>query len=62
MSAEQLWETTLNPDTRRLQRVQWGTLGFEATVRMFEMLMGKGEAGQRRTWLEAKGNLAQIDI
>jgi len=62
MSAEQLWETTLNPDTRRLQRVQWGTLGFEATVRMFEMLMAKGESGQRRTWLEAKGNLAQVDI
>jgi len=62
MSAEQLWETTLNPDTRRLQRVQWGALGRDETVRMFDMLMGKGEAGQRRTWLEAKGNLAQIDI
>jgi len=62
MNAEQLWETTLNPDTRRLQRVQWGQLGFDATVRMFELLMAKGEAGQRRTWLEAKGNLAQVDI
>jgi len=62
MSAEQLWETTLNPDTRRLQKVQWGELGFEQTTHMFNMLMGKGEAGQRRTWLEEKGNLAQIDI
>jgi len=26
------------------------------------MLMGKGESGARRTWLEDKGNLAEVDI
>lgn len=62
MSAEQLWETTMNPDTRRLMRVDWGGMGREATVRMFDMLMGKGESGQRRVWLEEKGNLAEVDV
>lgn len=62
MSAEQLWDTTMNPDTRRLMAVHCGELGVEATVRMFDMLMGKGESGQRRSWLEEKGNLADVDI
>lgn len=62
MSAEQLWDTTMNPDTRRLMPVLYGQLGLEGTEQMFHMLMGRGEAAQRRTWLEAKGNLADVDI
>ncbi len=62
MSAEQLWDTTMNPDTRRLVQVRHGGEGTEASRRMFDMLMGKGEAAQRRAWLEEKGNLADIDI
>lgn len=62
MSPEQLWETTLNPDTRRLLRVEYGDLGLEQTRQMFSMLMGKGESSQRRLWIEDKGNLAQVDI
>ena len=62
MSPEQLWETTLNPDTRRLLRVQYGELGPDRTRQMFGMLMGKGESSQRRQWIEEKGNLAQVDI
>ncbi|TCT05363.1 DNA topoisomerase IV subunit B [Paralcaligenes ureilyticus] len=62
MSAEQLWDTTMNPDTRRLMPVVCGELGIEATTRMFDMLMGKGESAQRRTWLEEKGNLAELDV
>jgi topoisomerase-4 subunit B len=62
MSPEQLWETTLNPDTRRLLRVEYGELGLEQTRQMFSMLMGKGESSQRRLWIEDKGNLAQVDI
>ena len=35
MNAEQLWETTLNPDTRRLLQVSFGSLGFDATAAAF---------------------------
>lgn len=62
MSPEQLWETTMNPDTRRMLPVGYGELDPAQTNRMFDMLMGKGESGQRRTWLEEKGNLADVDI
>ena len=62
MSAEQLWDTTMNPDTRRLLPVQLGDLGAEATQIMFNMLMGKGESQQRRQWLEEKGDLAELDV
>ena len=62
MSPVQLWETTMNPDTRRMLPVAYGTLGPEATTAMFDMLMGKSESGARRTWLEDKGNLAEVDI
>jgi topoisomerase-4 subunit B len=62
MSPEQLWDTTLNPDTRRLLPVAYGSLGRDNTLELFDMLMGKGESAQRRSWLESKGNLADIDI
>lgn len=62
MSAEQLWETTMNPDTRRLSPVRLGELDFDATVARMNMLMGKGEAAARRGWLEEKGNEAEADI
>ncbi|KAG0162242.1 hypothetical protein DFQ30_002547, partial [Apophysomyces sp. BC1015] len=54
MNAEQLWDTTMNPDTRRLMPVRLGELDFDATVGRMTMLMGKGEAAARRSWLEEK--------
>lgn len=62
MSAEQLWDTTMNPDTRRLSPVALGDLDFDATVARMTMLMGKGEAASRRSWLEEKGNEVEADI
>ncbi|WP_233862676.1 DNA topoisomerase IV subunit B [Paraburkholderia adhaesiva] len=62
MSAEQLWDTTMNPDTRRLSPVALGELDYEATVARMTMLMGKGEAASRRSWLEEKGNEVEADI
>ncbi len=62
MNAEQLWETTMNPDTRRLLPVELGEFDVTATSARFTMLMGKGEASARRAWLEEHGNEALVDI
>jgi len=62
MSAAQLWETTMNPDTRRLSPVALGDFDPAQTDAMMNMLMGKGEAAQRRAWLEEHGNEVQADI
>jgi len=62
MSAEQLWETTLNPDTRRLMPVNLGFHTNEDTVSRFNLLMGRGEASARRAWLEEKGHEVEVDV
>ena len=62
MSAEQLWETTLNPDTRRLLPVRLGKLDFSGTEGLITKLMGKGEAAARRELMELHGDAVEIDI
>ena len=62
MNAEQLWETTMNPDTRRLLPVALGEFDLDFSEARFNMLMGKGEAAARRTWIEEHGNEAEADI
>ena len=62
MNAEQLWETTMNPDTRRLLPITLGAFDQAASESRFTMLMGKGEAAARRAWIEEHGNEAEADI
>lgn len=62
MNAEQLWETTLNPDTRRLMPVQLGPFDFVQTAAEMTKLMGKGEAASRRELMELHGDAVEIDI
>jgi len=62
MNAEQLWETTLNPDTRRLMQVQLGAVDFEQTASLMTRLMGKGEAAARRELMELHGDAVEVDI
>src|SRR5688572_13456160 len=62
MSAEQLWDTTLNPDTRRLLPVCFGELGFVATEGSLTRLMGKGEAASRRELMELHGDAVDVDV
>jgi topoisomerase-4 subunit B len=62
MSAEQLWETTLNPDTRRLLPVQLGSFDFLQTEQLMTQLMGKGEAAARRELMELHGDAIEIDV
>ncbi len=62
MSAEQLWETTLNPDTRRLLQVRLGRMDFTATQGEITKLMGKGEAAARRELMEIRADDIEIDV
>jgi topoisomerase-4 subunit B len=62
MNAEQLWETTMNPDTRRLLPVKLGDFSQGDASARFNMLMGKGEAAARRAWIEEHGNETEADI
>ena len=62
MNAEQLWETTMNPDTRRLLPVALGGFDHGESSARFNMLMGKGEAAARRAWIEEHGTETEADI
>ena len=58
MDPEQLRETTMNRDTRRL--VQLTVSGRDKTDQLMDMLLAKKRSKDRRTWLETKGNLAEV--
>jgi topoisomerase-4 subunit B len=62
MSAEQLWDTTLNPDTRRLLPIELGPLDNAGTENLMMQLMGKGEAAARRELMELHGDSIEIDV
>lgn len=62
MNAEQLWDTTLNPDTRRLLPVAFGALDFAQTTDSLTKLMGKGEAQARRELMELHGDAVEVDV
>ena len=62
MNPEQLKDTTMNPDTRRLLPVRVRDGADDLTRRMFVMLMGKGEAASRRSWMESRGHEVEADI
>lgn len=62
MSDDQLRETTLSPETRRLMPVSFGDLSYEESLEMFDMLMGRGEAAMRRVWMENNGDQVEVDI
>lgn len=59
MNAEQLWDTTMNPETRTLRRVTIDN-GVEAD-RIFSMLMGD-DVPPRRAFIESHAKYANIDV
>lgn len=61
MNPEQLWETTLNPDTRRMLPVSLED-GMDPSNEIFNMMMARENASQRREWMETYGNLVDADV
>jgi DNA gyrase subunit B len=59
MNAEQLWETTMNPETRTLKQVNVESM-VEAD-HLFSMLMGD-EVPPRREFIEKNAKYAKVDV
>lgn len=62
MNPEQLWETTLSPDTRRLVPVMIREDDIEQTLKMMNLLLNKKQSQDRNKWISEKGDLLDIDI
>ena len=60
MNPSQLRESTIHPDTRRL--VQLTIDDGNETGALMDMLLGKKRAGDRKAWLERKGDLATLEV
>ncbi len=60
MNPPQLRETTMDPNTRRL--VQLTLDDYSGTQELMDMLLAKKRAGDRKAWLESKGDLAQVQV
>ena len=58
MNPKQLRETTIHPDTRRL--VQLTLDAGDETYRIMDMLLARKRSGDRKSWLQAKGDLAEV--
>ena len=55
MNPDELKETAMNPETRRLIRITQGA-DPDLVLNTFTMLMGKKEAERRRRWMELEGD------
>jgi topoisomerase IV subunit B len=62
MSPEQLWETTMNPDTRRLVRMVLDQKEIKKVRETFEKLMDSGEAEGRRNWMREHWKSVEADV
>ncbi len=60
MNPLQLRESTIDPDTRRL--LQFKISDDKKTQELMDMLLAKKRAGDRRHWLEDKGDLAEVTV
>ncbi len=62
MSPEQLWETTMNPDQRRLVQMKLDPERIAEARAKFELLMDSGEAEGRRNWMREHWKTVEADI
>lgn len=61
MNAEQLWDTALNPDTRRLLQMQTDEFDGQTEADL-AMLMKKSESTERRQYMENKGDAIDAEM
>jgi topoisomerase-4 subunit B len=62
MNPDQLRETAMATATRRVLPVIDQPGVQEHTLKLFNLLMGKGEASSRRAWMEENGHLVEADL
>ncbi|MCC6534272.1 MAG: type IIA DNA topoisomerase subunit B [Burkholderiales bacterium] len=62
MSPEQLWDTTMNPDTRRLVQMRLDRAQIQKVRSTFELLMDAGEAEGRRNWMRSHWKSVEADV
>jgi topoisomerase-4 subunit B len=60
MNPGQLRESTVHPDTRRLVQLTIET--EDGTAKLMDMLLAKKRSGDRKQWLEDKGDLATLEV
>lgn len=60
MNPEQLRETTLSPKSRRLMQLTLEDEAKDETFALFDLLLSKKRAGDRRVWLEENGDRAEM--
>jgi topoisomerase-4 subunit B len=60
MNPSQLRESTVHPDTRRLVQLQ--ITDGDGTRELMDMLLAKKRAGDRKSWLETKGDMASLEV
>jgi topoisomerase-4 subunit B len=62
MNADQLCETTMHVNTRRLVQPELTEETWKQVCETFDMMMNDKNASMRRAWMEKNGNQADMDI